>query len=173
MEKQTFQGYNCDLAQLQKSAGTYFAGKCYRITNFFKEKLYITQAYKSQMVSKAVICQIQGVPENFDIVIGLSTKITTVNALPQLERIPFDTKVLLGEPFLERSFLKYISTQAELKRNTFGLAHYRSPTPLTPAAPVWKEREIVREIEVVYCRHCSAKNNARQTNCSNCNAPLH
>jgi ribosomal protein L40E len=169
MEKQTFQGYNCDLAQLQKSIATYFIGKCYRVTNFYKEKMYVTQAYKNQMGSRTIICQIQGVPENFDISIGLGTKITNINTLQPLEKIPLDIKVLLGEPLLERNFLNYIFTQTELKRNTFGLVKTDNPS----LAPVWKEREIVREIEVIYCRYCGTKNNARQTNCSKCNATLH
>ena len=124
------------------------------------------------MVSKAVICEILGAPENFDITIGLGNKITNINTLQPLEKIPLDTKVLLGEPFIERSFLSYISTQAELKRNTFGLMPIQNQQ-LSAASPVWREREIVREIEVVYCRYCGAKElSARQMNCSKCSATL-
>ena len=120
------------------------------------------------MGNRTIICQIQGIPENFHISIGLGTKITNINTLEPLEKIPLDIKVLLGEPLLERNFLNYIFTQTELKRNTFGLVKTDNP----PLAPVWKEREIVREIEVIYCRYCGTKNNARQTNCSKCNAVL-
>ncbi len=121
------------------------------------------------MGSKTIICQIQGIHENFDVSIGLSVKIMNINALQPLEKIPFDIKVLLGEPLLERTFLNYILTQVELNRNTFELLN----TDNSRLASIWKEREIVREIEVVYCRYCGAKNNARQTNCTKCNATLH
>jgi hypothetical protein len=169
MEKQNFQGYNCDLAQLQKSVATYFIGRCYRVTNFYKEKMYVTQTYKNQMGNRAIFCQIQGVPENFDISIGVSARITNINAMQPLEKMSLNFKVILGEPLLERNFLNYIFTQTELKRNTSGLMKTDNPSP----APIWKEREIIREVEIVYCRHCGTKNNARQTNCTNCNATLH
>lgn len=133
--------------------------------------MYVTQAYKTQMVGMAIISQILGTPENFDIAIGVGSKITNVNNLQPLEKVPLDIKILLGEPFLERTFLSYISTQADLKRNTFGLTPVQNQQ-LFAATPVWREREIVREIEVVYCRYCGTKNNARQMNCSKCSATL-
>ena len=171
MEKQTFQGYNCDLSQLQKTAGTYFIGRGYRVTNFFKEKTYLVQASKNQLGNKAIFCQIQGVPENFDVTIGVSPKITNINALQPIEKVSLDIKVLLGDPLLERNFLNYFSTQAELKRNTFGL-HGSVNSPFMPMPPIWKEREIITEVEVVYCRYCGTKNNARQMNCAKCGAAL-
>ena len=169
MEKKTFQGYYCDLARLQNSVAIYFIGKGYRVTNFYKEKMYVTQVYKNQMGTKAIVCQIQGDPENFDISIGASSKITNINTLQPLGKMPIEIKVLLADPLLERNFLNYIFTQAELKRNSFGLVSVNSLS----SAPIWKEREIVREIEVVYCRYCGLKNNARQSNCTKCNASLH
>jgi len=171
MERQTFEKYNCDLTQIQKNIATYFVGRCYRVTNFFKDKLYVTQAYKSQTGNKAIICQITGIPEKFEISIGFGLKITNVNSLQPLEKIPLDVKVLLGEPLLERNFLNYIFTQTELKRNTFGLGKTDAASFQT-LAPIFREREVVREIEVMYCRYCGTKNNARQTNCSKCNATL-
>jgi len=169
MEKQTFQGYNCDLTKLQKSIATYFIGKCYTVKNFYKENVYLSQSYKNQLGPKAIICKIQGTPENFDISIGVGNKITNINAIQPLEKITTYVKVLLGEPLLERNFLNYFFTQAELKRNTFGLFK----TENSSAFPIWKEKEIVREIEIIYCRYCGNKNNARQTNCTKCNATLH
>jgi hypothetical protein len=32
--------------------------------------------------------------------------------------------------------------------------------------------KIIQEIEIMYCRYCGTKNNARLSNCSACNAPL-
>ena len=171
MERQTFLAYNCDLTTLHKSMETYFVGKCYRANNFFKENLYLTQAYKKQLGNNVIVAQIQGAPENFDISIGYSQKINNINAIQPFEKIPFNTKVILGEPLLEKNFMNYIATQAELKRNTFGMGISNSTPPFL--APVWKEREVIREIEVVYCRYCGTKNNARQTNCVKCSASLH
>jgi hypothetical protein len=175
MENQTFKGYNCDLAQLQKSIGTYFMGKCYKVTNYFKENTYLTQAHKIQMSNKAIVAKIQGTYDTFDVSIGLSEKITNINSFQSMDKIPLEVKMVLAEPFLERNFLSYISTQAELKRNTFGL--FGSPNSIPPPppqmAPVWREREIITEIEIVYCRYCGTKNNARLSTCTKCNASLH
>jgi hypothetical protein len=169
MERQTFQGYNCDLGQLQKSITTYFVGRGHKVTNFYKEKMFVTQAYKNQLVNKTILCKISGVSENFDISIGIGARIVNVNALQLLEKYLLTLKSCWGEPLLERNFMNFVFTQTELKRNTSGLLE----TNTLPSIPIWKEREIVREIEVVYCRHCGTKNNARQTNCSTCNASLH
>jgi ribosomal protein L40E len=40
-----------------------------------------------------------------------------------------------------------------------------SPAPIV-------QKEIIREIEVIYCSHCGTKNNARASNCSRCGAQL-
>jgi ribosomal protein L40E len=39
---------------------------------------------------------------------------------------------------------------------------------------ILKEKIIIkeREIEILYCQHCSVKNNARSTYCTHCGAPL-
>jgi len=49
------------------------------------------------------------------------------------------------------------------------------PPQTSPAtqAPIFIQKETIREIEVIYCSHCGTKNNARSTFCTHCGAPLH
>ena len=94
----------------------------------------------------------------------------------RLELSPLKTRVVDSitkyiTDLLEKNFMNYIATKAELKRNTFGMGISNSTQPFL--APVWKERKVIREIEVVYGRYCGTKNNARQTNCVKCNASIH
>ncbi|MCL1976737.1 MAG: hypothetical protein FWG55_01300 [Candidatus Bathyarchaeota archaeon] len=168
---QIFNGYNCDLGQLQKSVAIHFVGKGFFITNFHKATLYVVQAYKNFLGNRAIICQIVGTPEKFDVTIGIGDKISNINTLPTITKISFGTRMQLDDPLIERNLFSFMSTQAELNRNTFGVF---TPT-ISTVSPVQvvKEREIVREIEVIYCRYCGAKNNARLSNCSTCNAALH
>jgi hypothetical protein len=174
MENRTFKGYNCDLSQLQKIISTYFMGKRYKVTNYFKDNTYLTQAYKTQMGNRTLIAKIQGTFDTFDISIGSSEKISNINNVQPLDKIPLEVKILLAEPLLEKDFLNYVSTQAELRRNTYGIyGSLNSIPPPQQIAPVWKEREIIREIEIVYCRYCGTKNNARLLTCTKCNASLH
>jgi hypothetical protein len=169
MGNQSFHQYNCDLLQLQKSIAPYFIGRGYAVTNFFKEKIYVTQAYKPQLGSKALICKLEGTHADFQVYFGLSERIANINFLQTIENLSIDCKILLGDPLLERNFFNFVSTQAELKRNTFGLFHLTT----VASSPFMKEREIIIEIEVTYCRHCGQKNNARLANCTHCNASLH
>ena len=108
-------------------------GKCYTVTNYFKDNTYLTQAYKIQMSNRTLIAKIQGTFDTFDVSIGLSERISNINSFQPLDKIPLDVKILLAEPFLEKNFLSYISTQAELKRNTYGL--YGSPNSIPPPPP--------------------------------------
>jgi hypothetical protein len=170
MESRKFQGINCDLGNLQKSITSYFVGKTYRTTNFHKDNTFLTQAYKNEMGHKALIIRIIGTPIDFEISLGFGDKIKTIyESQPSNVEIPFQTKILLREPNLEKSFWNYIITQMELKKNTF--SQLKSNIMEYPS--IWREREIVREIEVVYCGHCGFKNNARMTSCTNCGANLH
>jgi ribosomal protein L40E len=86
----------------------------------------------------------------------------------RFDNIPLQTKLLIGEPMLEKNFWKYVTTQADLKRNTYAGAKVTVPH----LSPIWKEREIIKEIEVKYCRYCGAKNNAGMTTCTQCGANL-
>ncbi len=168
MESRHFQGYNCDLAKLQDKIEIYFVGRNYRVTNFHKDTIYLTQAHKKEMGDKAILAKIEGTPREFNVSIGFGTRIKNIQS-SILEKIPFQTKLLLGEPTLERNFWNYFTTQAELKRNTYRITKTNVPR----FSQVWREREIVKEIEVVYCRYCGAKNNARLTSCTECGAKLH
>jgi len=47
----------------------------------------------------------------------------------------------------------------------------KDSAPLT--APSIREREIIKEIEVVYCPYCKVKNSARSSFCRNCGGSLH
>jgi len=120
------------------------------------------------MGDKAIIVKMVGIPREFNVSIGFGARIKNIqNAI--LEKIPLQTKLLLGDPSLEKNYWNYFATQADLKRNTHGLKR----TQVTAFSPVWREREIVKEIEVIYCRYCGAKNNARMTSCTECGAKLH
>jgi hypothetical protein len=176
--KQIFNGFNCDLEQIQKSVAVYFIGKGFFITNFHKNALYVVQAYKHFLNKRAIICQISGKPEKFDVTIGIGDKIDNINVLPTIEKIPFGMRIqfdsmsiLLDGKSIEQNLFSFILIQAELKRNTFGVF---TPTisKISPT-PVVRDRYIVQEIEVIYCRYCGAKNRARRSNCSTCNAALH
>ncbi|MBT0160008.1 hypothetical protein G4O51_08485 [Candidatus Bathyarchaeota archaeon A05DMB-2] len=167
MESRQFQGYNCDLAELQNKIEIYFAGRNYRVTNFHKENIYLTQAYKKEMGDKAILAKIEGTPSEFNVSIGFGTRIKNIQSYA-LEKIPLQIKLLLGEPSLEKNFWNYFTTQADLKRNTYGLTR----TQVSTFPSIWREREIVKEIEVIYCRYCGAKNNARMTSCTECGAKL-
>jgi len=176
--KQTFNGFNCDLGQIQKSVAVYFIGKGFFITNFHKDTLYVVQAYKRFLGNRVIICQIAGKPEKFDVTVGIGDKIGNINTLPTIEKIPFGTKMqfdipslLLDEKSIEQSLFSFISTQAELNKNTFGV--FTPTISKVSPVPVVREREIVREVEVLYCRYCGAKNNARLSKCITCNATLH
>ena len=168
METRHFQGYNCDLAELQKTIEKYFIGRCYKVTNFCKDAVYLTQAFKEQLIDCAIFSKIVGSPAAFDISLGFGTKTNNIQKLPNLDNIPIQTKLLLGEPLLEKNFWNYVTTNAELRRNTYGAVR----SSVAQSAPIWREREIVTEIEVVYCRYCGAKNNARMTSCSQCGAKI-
>ena len=56
-------------------------------------------------------------------------------------------------------------------------SQYSQPSPSVivqmPPPPPTTERETIREIEVVYCRYCGTKNNARNTSCTRCGAKLY
>lgn len=170
MEQRQFQDYNCELILLQEDIEIYFAGKGFRVTNFHKGKVYLTQIRKKELGSKSIFIKIVGVPTRFEVFMGLGETIKNINSTPQsFQRIPFSLKLILGELRLERGFWNYFTTQAELKRNTFGL----KKRVISRSQPVQREREILREIEIIYCRYCGAKNVARRTSCLQCGGNLH
>ena len=156
MEQRQFQDYNCELILLQEDIEIYFAGKGFRVTNFHKGKVYLTQIRKKELGSKSIFLKIVGVPTRFEVFMGLGETIKNINSI-------------LGELRLERDFWNYFTTQAELKRNTFGL----KKRVISRSQPVQREREILREIEIIYCRYCGAKNVARRTSCLQCGGNLH
>jgi hypothetical protein len=170
MERRRFQDYNCDLVDLHKSIEIYFAGKGFRVTNFHINKIYLTQAHKNELGNKSLFIKIEGTPKNFEVSIGLGEKIKSIQKLPSFfEKIPFSNKLLLGELRLEKNFWNFFTTKADLRRNTFGLIK----TTVSHSPQILREREILREVEIVYCKYCGTKNNANLTNCIHCGAPLH
>jgi hypothetical protein len=82
MENRQFKGYNCDLAELQKSIEKYFIGKCYRVTNFHKDTIYLTQAFKEPMADRAIFSKITGTPANFDVSLGYGERTKSIQKLP-------------------------------------------------------------------------------------------
>ena len=167
MERREFQGYNCDLIELQNKIEIYFVGKNYRVTSFHKGKTYLIQALKDEMGENAILAQIEGTPNEFKASIGFGPRIKNIKDAT-LKEIPWQIKLVLGEPVLESSFWDFFTTLTELKRNSFG----RRKAKAERRRRVWREREIVREIEVVYCRYCGGKNNARLTRCTQCGGKL-
>ena len=169
MESQQFQNCNCDLFKIQKGIEVYFVGKGYLVTNFHKDLVYLTQATKKELSEKCIIAKILGNYAKFEIILGMSNRISNIDSLPtELESIPLSTKLLLKEPFLEKDFWNFVHTNVDLGRYTYRFSEAIPPQQV----PVVEEREIVTEIEIVYCRYCGAKNNAMLTNCTQCGAKL-
>ena len=170
METKQFKDYNCDLIDLQESIEVYFIDKGYTVTNFHKDRVYATQAHKKELEGKSIISKITGIYADFEISLGMSEQINNIGNIPTiLEQIPLHTKILLGEPFLERDFWNLTQNNIELRRDT-----YRNSQEIPPQqTQIIAEREITREIEVVYCTYCGAKNNASLVTCSQCGAKLH
>lgn len=167
MERREFQGYNCDLIELQNKIEIYFVGKNYKVKSFHKGKTYIVQAYKDEMGDNAILARIKGGPNEFKVSIGFGPRIKNIKDAT-LKEIPWQIKLVLGEPILENRFWDFFTTLADLKRNSYG----RAKAKWVRQHRIWREREIVREIEVVYCRYCGGKNNARLTRCSQCGGKL-
>ena len=169
MESQSFKDYNCDLIELQERIELHFIDKGYLTTNFHKKQVYVTQAYKTELGEKCLIIRIVGDFNNFEVTLGVNNRIDNIDTLPDvLEVIPLETKILVKDPFLANDFWSFLQKDLELNRNT-----YRTPEQLSPhPAQMVAEREIVREVEVVFCEYCGAKNSAMLTNCSQCGARL-
>lgn len=169
MEKKQFDGYNCDLVSLQETIEIYFTGRGFRVTNFHRGTTYLTQAYKNELRNKSLFVRLVGTPERFEVSIGQGKRINSIQNFPSsLEKTSFLDKLRIGEFRLESDFWNFVTTQIDLQRNTYGLKK-----PSVPLSPHFlKEREVVREIEVIYCRYCGAKNNARRTTCTKCGGNL-
>lgn len=170
MHKKRFQDYNCDLTDLQEAIEIYFIGRGFRVKNFHSKEIYLTQVYKNEFSNKSLFVKIVGTPMSFEVSIGQGRRIKSIRNSPSfLKKISFLYKILLGEFRLESDFWNFLTTQVELKRNTYGLK--KISTSVSPQ--IVREREILREIEIMYCRYCGAKNNARQVTCHQCGGNLH
>jgi hypothetical protein len=170
MAQRHFDGYNCDLIALQEDIEIYFAGKGFRVTNFHKGTVYLTQIQRQELGAQRIFVRMVGIPSRFEVDIGLGKVLKDIDETPpSFEGIPFSVKLLLGELRLESDFWTFMSTQAQLHRNTVDM----KTRALSPSQPVQRDREIVREIEVVYCKYCGAKNVARRASCLHCGGNLH
>ncbi len=170
MDRREFKGYNCDLSSLQESIELYFVGKGLRVTNFRVSDVYLTQVFKKEMSTRSLNIGINGTPMDFKVMIGIGTRIDNLRSQqPSFGEISFSDRVILGSLRIEGDFWDFVTTKVELMRNTFELERAKA----TDSLQHYKERETVREIEVVYCSHCGTKNNARSIYCSHCNAKLH
>jgi ribosomal protein L40E len=106
---------------------------------------------------------------NFEVMIGMGARINNIrNQQPSFEETSFSDMVSLGSLRIEGNFWDFLTTKVELMKNTFGLGR----TTAVDSTQIYRERETVREVEVVYCGHCGTKNNARATFCSYCNASM-
>jgi len=59
------------------------------------------------------------------------------------------------------------------KSYTIQVAANPLPNNNSMQMPVFIQKETTTEVEVVYCRYCRQKNNARSLYCNKCGAPLH
>jgi len=170
MDQRHFDGYNCDLIAVQEDIEIYFAGKGFRVTNFHKGTIFLTQLQRQELGSTRIFVRIVGIPSRFTVSIGRGEALKDIDETPSsFESIPFSVKLLLGDLRLESDFWTFISTQAPLHRTTVDV----KTRALSPSPPVQRDRWIVREIEVVYCKYCGAKNVARRASCLHCGGNLH
>ncbi len=170
MDSRPFEGYNCDLLALQEDVEIYFTGKGFRVTNFHKGTVYLTQLQKPELGSTRVFVRLVGVPSRFEVTIGLGDALTDIDdAPPAFDSVPLSVKLLLGDLGFESDFWTFMATHVPLHRLPCD-APTRAPAP-SPPGP--RDREIVREIEVVYCRYCGTKNVARRATCLRCGGTLH
>ncbi len=170
MASRPFDGYNCDLLALQEDVEIYFTGKGFRATNFHKGTTYITQLQKAELGSMRIFVRISGVPSRFEVTIGLGDAFTDIDDVPPVfDSISLPVKLLLADVGLESDFWTFMATHVPLHR----LPEDTSTRASTPTPSLPHDREIVREIEVLYCRYCGAKNLARRATCLRCGGTLH
>ncbi len=170
MASRRFEDYNCDLLALQEDVEIYFTGKGFRVTNFHKGTTYLTQLQTPELGSTRIFVRIDGVPSCFEVVIGLGDVLTDIDDAPSaFDSVSLPVKLLLGDLELESDFWTFIATHVPVHRLPDDMPTRASPP--TPSIP--HDREIVREIEVVYCRYCGTKNLARRATCLRCGGTLH
>lgn len=169
MTSKTFREFNCDLKELRESLEAYLIGREFKVQNFYKQGIYLTQAKKENTLFKdCIFIKIEGVPQKFQVTIGKGTCLRDIRQLRTHSELKLTDNLLLGELRFEPDLWTFIETKAELKRNTAELQRRTIPSP-----PYQIMKEITREIEVIYCQHCGTKNNARLVKCQHCNASLH
>jgi hypothetical protein len=170
MDQRHFDGYDCDLIAVQEDIEIYFAGKGFRVTNFHKGIVYLTQLQKQELGSTCIFIHIVGIPSRFTVSIGRGEVLKDIDETPlSFENIPFSVKLLLGDLRLESDFWTFMSTQVQLHRTAVDV----KTRAFSPSQLVQRDRLIVREIEVVYCKYCGAKNVARRASCLHCGGNLH
>jgi len=169
MTSKTFQEFNCDIKELCESLERYLIGRGFKVQNFYKQGIHLTQARKGNVLIKnCVFIKIQGVPQKFQVTIGKGVFLKDIRQLGTLSEMTLMDNLLLGELRFEPDLWTFIETQVKLKRNTMGLQRQSIPSPSYQVV-----KEITREIEVFYCKHYGTKNNARLAKCQHCNATLH
>ncbi len=107
-------------------------------------------------------------PQKFQVTIGKEVYLKDIRQLSTLSELTLMDNLLLGELRFEPDLWTFIETQVKLKRNTMGLQRHSISSPSYHVV-----KEITREIEVFYCKHCGTKNNARLVKCQHCNATLY
>ena len=149
MTSKTFQEFNCDIKELFESLELYLIGRGFKVQNFYKQGIHLTQARKGNALTKScVFIKIQGVPQKFQVIIGKGDYLKDIRQLGTLSELTFMDKLLLGELRFEPDLWTFIETQVKLNRNTFGLQRKN-----IPKQPYQVVKEITREIEVFYCKH--------------------
>ena len=183
---------NCDLDKLHRSFEVWFKEKGFRVQSSFNHGVYFTQARKKGVLrtlagaSRALFLKIDGAPNRFRISTGTGKWMQNITATALTGVLTggitwVTGSILTGwQKKIEKDLWSFIEKEVDFNRDTFKkpvepvMPSIRTrevyPQPTTSSV---REREIVKEIEVVYCTYCGTKNNARSSFCITCGARLH
>jgi hypothetical protein len=183
---------NCDLDKLHRSFEVWFNEKGFRVQSSFNHGVYFTQARKKGVLrtlagaSRALFLKIDGDPNRFRISTGTGKWVQNITATALTGVLTggitwVTGSILTGwQKKIEKDLWSFIEKEVDFNRDTFKKPPESVTSPIypreaytQPRAPPVREREIIKEIEVVYCTYCGTKNNARSSFCITCGARLH
>ncbi len=192
VSEKTFQNMNCDLGRLHSSFTACFREKGYEVQSNDNHGIYLTQAKKKGFVrtlagaSRALFVKIDGDPNNFKISTGTGKWARNIASTILTGFFTGGITWVTGSIFtgwqkkIEMDLWTFIDKEVQFKRDTFRQPVRPLPPPIPqrevrtqPYPPTIREREIIKEIEVVYCNYCQTKNSARSSFCGKCGAQLH
>ena len=183
---------NCDLGSLHSSITAWFGEKGSEVQSNVSNRVYFTQAKKKGFVrtlagaSRALFVKIDGEPNRFKISTGTGKWARNITATVLTGFFTGGITWITGSIFtgwqkkIETNLWTFIEKEVQFKRDTFRQHVRPLPSPIPqrevhtqPYPPTIREREIIKEIEGVYCTYCQTKNSARSSFCRNCGAQLH